>query len=286
LNPLNDYAFTGGGFLRYNYFIALALALALHREGRRVATGIGLALAAAFRIFPLAFLVGLLACDLLAAGRRERLRRHARLYGAAAATLTILVASTSFVPTPSGDNPWLEQLRTVGARNAVYAPNGISLRFPFLYSGEHDVDAAIESARNGGDLDWLAETQRTFERRIGGYLAALAVLGGLALRSASRSRDAEAFFLGLVAIYGALILSHYYYCLLALIPLMFREDPRVMVGVAVGFALLTVTAWVPAVRDVLDFRYAVFSVEVGLGLTAILAWQGFTARSEPRGVSA
>jgi hypothetical protein len=278
LDPLNDYEFTGGAFLRYNYFIALALGIALHREGRPIGTGVCLGLAALFRIFPVFFLLALLACDVISSQRRRRLVEHARVFAAAAATIVVVAAGTSFLATPSDDNPWVEQLQSIGSRNAFHAPNGISLRFPFLYSEAHNVNAAIEAARQGEELDWLAETTRTFERRLPWYAASLAALAGLTLLFARRAVGAEVFAVGLAGLFGVLILSHYYYCMLALVGLMFREDTRVLAGLVAGFAVLSLSSWLPPMSEVVDLRFAVQSVEVGLGLALLLAGWGVAGR--------
>lgn len=270
-NPLNDYDFTGGGFLRYNYFIAIALGIAFYRRGWLVASGVGLATASLFRIFPVFFPFALLAADVLHPASRQRLRRNRSLYAATAVTAAGLLAVTSLVSTPGGINPWLEQASVVSSRNALQSPNGVSLRFPFLYRAEHNVSAVLAAAARGETLDWLSATNHTFEARRFHFYAALAALLLVSVVFARRSRGTETFFLGIVAIFGVLIVSHYYYCLLALVPLMFRENRRVVELLAAGMATVIVTGWLPAVRETLDLRYVVVSLAVLVTLGAILA---------------
>jgi len=268
VNPLNDYSFTGGGLLRYNYFIATALGVAFYRRGWIAASGVGLAMASLFRIFPLLFPVALLGCDLLHSERRRRLRRNLRFYVATAVTLAVLLAATSFVPTPSGDNAWVEQLEAVSARNALQAPNGVSLRFPFLYRAEHDVSAVMSAAARGETLDWLAETNRTFASRRPYYYAALAGCVALAIGFARRSRDVESFFLGIFGIFSVLIVSHYDYCLLSVVPLMFCEQRRVTEVLAIGMAAIAATGWLPGVDTAIDLHFAIVS---GIVLATLIA---------------
>jgi len=156
----------------------------------------------------------------------------------------------------------------VSARNALQSPNGISLRFPFLYRAEHDLRAVWAAVEKGQTLDWLAETTRTFEQRRPYYALAAAGLLGLALFFARRTRGTDAFFVGLVALFATITISHYYYCLLALIPLMFDEDRRVTQTLGIGLAAIAIAGLV--VGPVLDLRYAVVSALVGATLVAIL----------------
>lgn len=280
-NPLNDYDFTGGAFLRYNYFVALALGIAFYRRGWLVASGVGLAVASLFRIFPVLFPFALLTCDVLHPARRQRLRRNRALYATTAATAGLLLVATSFLSTPGAANPWLEQIEVVSSRNALVAPNGVSLRFPFLYRAEHNVSAVLAAAARGEALDWLAATSRTFEARRPYYYAALGVLALVSFVFARRSRDVEGIFLGIVVMFAVLTVSHYYFCLLALVPLMFREDRRVMELLATGMAAVVLTGWLPAVREALDLRYAVVSVIVFTTLVAILTlWVWVRRRSD------
>jgi hypothetical protein len=269
-NPLNDYDFIGGALLRYNYLIAIALGIAFFRRGWLVASGVGFAVASLFRIFPVLFPFALLACDVLHPNRRERLRRNRSLYAATAVAAGLVLVATSFVSTPNERNPWLEQVDVVSSRNAIAAPNCVSLRFPFLYRAEHNVSVVLAAAARGEAVDWLAETSRTFEARQFYYYAALAALLLASGVFARRSRGVEGLFLGIVAMFSVLMVSHYYYCLLALVPLMFREDRRVTELLATGMGAVILTGWLPAVREVLDLRYAVASVVVLLTLVAIL----------------
>ncbi|MFP8881169.1 MAG: hypothetical protein VCE43_17845 [Myxococcota bacterium] len=279
-NPLNDYDFTGGAFLRYNYFIAIALGIAFYRRGFLVASGVGFAAASLFRIFPVIFPFALLGYDVLHPARRQRLHRNRALYAVTAVTAGLLLGATSFVSTPEGTNPWLEQIEAVLSRNALQAPNGVSLRFPFLYRAEHNVSAVLAAATRGETLDWLAATNRTFEARRPYYYAALGALVLISVVFARRSADVEAFFLGIVAMFAVLIVSHYYFCLLALVPLMFREDRRVAELLAAGMVAVILTGWLPAVRETLDLRYVVVSLVVLVTLVAILALRLWNPRQD------
>ena len=276
VNPFNDYDFTGGSYLRYNYFIALAMAIVFYRVGRRVATGICLAFASLFRVFPVMFPIGLIIHDLLSPQRWARLRDNAWLYGAGALAAAAVIGATSYIATPAQTNPWLEQLEIVAARNSVAAPNTISLRFPFLYGDEHNVAVVTASVRNGEEIDWPAETTATFEDRKPLYYAALVVWLMAAMGCARRMRGAQAFVLGIVFSFGMLLLSHYYFCMLSLLSLIFAEQRRVLEALGLGMLIVVGTGWLGPVVEIIDLRYAVYSVEVLALLIGVLAliWTG------------
>jgi hypothetical protein len=268
-NPLNDYDFIGGGFLRYDYFLALALGSVLLVERRAAASGVWLALAALFRVFPVLFPLALAGADAIHPQRRRRLREHAPLYAAGLATALLCVVATSWIATPDGRNPWLAQLERVATRSSHFAPNALSLQVPFFYDHAHNVSVAIEAARRGEDFDWLAQTTATFERRRPAYLAALAALALPCLVFARRARPGEALFLGVVALFGAFAVAHYYFCVLSLLPVFFRGDRAVPTLLAAG--LLSVTALPALAGGVQDLGYLLRSLGVLALLLAVLA---------------
>jgi len=94
VNPLNDYGYIGGAYLRTLHLVALAAALAAFARRRYVLSGIGLAVATLLRLFPIVFLAGLLAQAILCRDRARRLREQAPLYLAAALTAQVLIAGT------------------------------------------------------------------------------------------------------------------------------------------------------------------------------------------------
>lgn len=272
-NPLNDYTFTGGALFRHAFLVAIAAGVATLRSGARAASGAWFAVAAGLRLFPVVFPLAVLASDVVRPERRALLRADARFFAAFAATAVLLVAATSWVSTPDGGNAWWQQVRQVGSRESVQAPNGISLRFPFLYAPEHDVAAVMESARRGEPIDWLAETDRTFAARRPAYLAVLAALGLIGLAYVRRVDACEALLAGGVALYGVWIVSHYYYALLAVVPLMLREKPRAVELLAAGLFAIGASQLIPGLGAPIDRRFAVASALVGATLAAICAWR-------------
>jgi hypothetical protein len=272
-NPLNDASFVGFSYLRYNYLYALVLAVALLERGRQVASGVCFAASAELRIFPGVLLVGLALQQLMRPERWSLLWAHRRLYIATALAALAFVGVGALLGSSPGSNAWLD----FGERMRVHAPsassNRMGLRFPFLYSESHDEERLREAMRFGVALRWQEETERTFARRRPVFLAVAATAIVLLLASARFLRGNQGLLIGMGAAFLGITLAHYYYAMLAILPLLFRRDRPVLWGLAGFMALLALTRWWLFDASE-DFAFAVLSAEVGvflIGLPVLLA---------------
>jgi hypothetical protein len=279
VNPFNDYDYLGGSFLRYNHFLAAALGIALYHSGKPIASGASFALATLFRIFPFFFVAGLVAGDLLRPNRKSLLRANRSFYLSYAATAALILAATSALRTPDAQVGWLAFFERITQHASVQAHNVIGLKCPFMYSHEHNLEEVIASQQEGetGDweLEWSAQRDELYREREPLYLGAVAVLLGLAIPYLRRSRREEALFLGIFGAFLPLLLAHYYYCMLALIPLIFPDDRRIWSLLGLFMIPITATSSLGPLAKIPDLAYLVYSLEVLallLGVVLLKVW--------------
>lgn len=251
-NPLNDYGFVGGSYLRYNFAWALILAwLALDR-GRAGTAGIWLGIAAHLRLFPAVFAVGLLLHDLLRPGsdeRRAALRESRPLYLGLAASGALLVAVTAFTPAPPGENVWAGFRDRIGVHAGALAYNLIGIDVPFAWSPEQSVEARGDALARGEPVAWEEIVADTLdERRIARWLAKGALL--LAIAAVARRLPRRyAMLLGFPLLFTAYVASHYYYLALGLLALVFHDHRGALLSLTAGFAALALVAVPTAFAD-------------------------------------
>lgn len=276
INPLNDNDFVGGAYLRYNYLVALALAFLSLRRGWLGASGAFFAVSGLLRIFPLVFPGLLLARDLIPSDRATRLRRHAKLYASFAATGLALLGVTSLLATPDGRNPWLAFAGNLLMHAETFGGNQIGLQVPLRYSAANDVRIGPDEMM--APPEWRAETSRVLrERRVPLALTGV-VLVAVALFSLRRERDGDLFFAGLLMLFAAMPLAHYYYAMLGLTPLVCGAERRRLLLLAGALLMISFSAWPGLLPGSQDLRFAVFSLLVlGFLLAALAPWRGARA---------
>jgi len=272
LNPLNDFAYTGGAYLRHSYFVALALGLALFARGHLASGAAALVASVGFRIFPGVFPVAIAAHDLLNPDPIGRLRRHWRLHASLVVVATLLLGATWFVRAPDGRSSWVTFSERITRHASNLGTNRIGLKYLFSYSSEHRVGRwGQPTAAGRGSTDWRDAMKKTFEDRKVGYytVAALGLLASLAfLRSLPA---AQAPFAGLLWLYLLAFPSHYYYGVLGIIPIVFARDRRVWLLFVGLSATLLALGSADAIKRSADLKYATYSAAVGLFLVSVLA---------------
>ena len=279
-NPLNDASFVGFAYLRYTYLFALVLAVALLERGRQVAGGVFFAVSAVLRLFPAVLLAGLALQQLLCAERWSLLRAHLRLYVASALAALVLVGVGSLAGSGGEPHVWLDFGERIRAHTLSSGTNYMGLRFPFRYSERHDAHRAWEALQFGVELPWQEESDRTFARRLPAFLACGAVAVLLLLASARHLRGSQGLLVGMGILFLGLPVSHYYYAMLSILPLVFRRDRQVLWAITGFMALLALTRW--GLFDASeDFAFAVLSVEVGVFLIGLPVWLALRQRRSP-----
>jgi len=272
-DPLNEYGFTGGGYLRTDYLLALAAAFAALRQGWRAPAGALLAVAAGLRLFPIAVYGCLLWRDLAGPGWRDRLRANARLHAGFAVGALAVALVGSWIPTPDGRNAWLDFAEKMRVHTSAPSANLVSLSAIVAYAPSKDrltfghASEALEPSSAGVPaFDWIAETRRVLAERRWYHATTALALVLVALSTARRAVGAEALFPALVIVFALLPVSHYYWALLALVPLAAPAGSRIPAWFAVtccGFAL---AVWPGLLDTHIDLRFALLSLALGIFL--------------------
>ena len=242
LNPLNEYGYVGGSYLRYNYALSLGLGWLLLQRGALVGAGASLALSTGLRLFPGGF-VGMLGIhQLLQPSRFAAIRRTLPLYVAFAATLAVAIAGTSLLRTPDGRNAWAAFSERIGTHATGYAYNVIGLSLPFGYAHEYRYsELARRYAEEGDNVDWEMRMHEVQQARRPWRIATALVLGVGLLVAARRIGERDALFLGYPLMFIATDLSSYYWACLGLLPLGLhhRRDVQTAFAAFCGAGLVT-----------------------------------------------
>jgi hypothetical protein len=285
-DPLNEYGYTGGGYLRTDYLLALAAALAALRQSWRAPAGVLLAVAAGLRLFPITVYGCLLWRDLAGPGWRERLRANGRLHAGFAAGALAVALVGSWIPTPDGRNAWVECAQNMRVHTSAPAANLVSLSAIVAYAPSKDrlTVGAPEAVESGAPaFDWAVETRRVLAQRRWYHAAAALALVLVALATARRAVAAEALFPALVIVFALLPVSHYYWALLALVPLAAPAGSRIPAWLAVTCCAFALAVWPGLLDRHIDLRFASLSLALGLFLLcaclALFARAGRGARA-------
>lgn len=208
-----ELAWHGGGFLREVTFSGILLAAAALERARFLLAGLLLGLVSALRVFP-ALLAAGLAGQAITTFRSERRfpRPHLRFAIAALTTgLGLFVATTI---AGGGLEPWRSFHDKIGSHMDSASANRIGLTAVAAY-------VTNPGAATVGELNGQLQDVESLQRLVLLPLAGLAVLG-----LAGSVTPAQSLVLSSGLLLAALNLSAYYYGFLAIVPLVFRDQPR------------------------------------------------------------
>ena len=267
-NPLNDFGFVGGSYLRYNFALALVLAYFALDAGRLKTAGAWLAVAGHFRIFPGLFTVGLLLHDAMrpgAAARREAFRSHLPLYASFTATAVAVAALSATAPAPPGQNVWGVFLNRITTHVGGYGLNMIGSTALYTWSDANSQAAFVEARRRGEFINWEKSLEQTVERRAPWPTLTSAAIVGATAWLARGLAWRHALLLGFPLMFAAFYLSHYYYLGLGLLALVFRREPPVLLWLIGGGAAMAWVAVPTAFSDDL-LRFVVLGGVLGVTL--------------------
>ena len=255
-NPLSEFLWVGGAFLRQPWFVALVWGICLLRKKWWVSGGVLLATAALLRLFPVLCLLPVAMLILLAWWQRRQVPRAGLrvVFGAALATVVLLPCSVWVVGVPDAWAQFLHNTLKHAATpsaNLVGLPAALSFRLStraelLFDAAQTDAFAAIRAAR--------VETLKAMRPLHLGMVAAALYGVYRALRRKPEWWRAAALGLTLVPI--VFQLSCYYYSLLTVLVLL-GQDRRGILS-AVLFCLVATTA-VELATEPTDVRYAIWS---------------------------
>jgi hypothetical protein len=278
-NPLSTYLWTGGAYLRQDWFAAAVIGICLLRKGRAAAGGAGLGYATLLRVFPGGFLLPIAVGLGLGFWKERRLdRTAARVLAAALVAVALLVPISSAAV--GGFKAWPAFVDNLEKQVGTPSANLVGLRTVLSFrpsaraevlaeDGKDDAFARVREARRAGFRQLLP----VYAVLVGGLLYALLRVARL------RKEPWVLATLGIAVIPVMTELSCYYLSLLTVGALLHEEAPEVPV------ALLALAAGIHALQlgvGAEDVRYACASVLV----VAFAGWLLWSRGTPPRPVAA
>jgi hypothetical protein len=228
----------GGAFLRFDWLVAVVLALCALERRRIAIAGLLLGYAVLVRLFPAAFLMGPAVLVLRGLLRRELPPWLPRL--AAGFGLALGLGLLAGCATGRGFAAWPEFVHKIRAHGETWGRNHVGLHNAILFAPElaHPrASLAADSALANMNQEEVESRRLRFRPALIFGSAVLLLLVAAAQWRASLSGAAA---LGLVAVYALFPLSCYYWMMLAILPL--RRGSGAAVAVVALSALIFAVA--------------------------------------------
>jgi hypothetical protein len=206
LNFMTVFGFSGGSVSRLDWLACLVIALCLIRRGRYAGAGALAAVATAFRIFPVLFLVGLAAKAAWSLLRTRRMPARYLRFLVGFALVVALVAGLT-ASTQHGRQVWQDFAQKITSHDEQVAGYRVGLRYALIDPQKPNVRAQWESNE---PVRWALQA-----------LALLAVLF-----AAPRLRDHETLGLSFVCVVCLTAPTFYYYEMLVVPFMLFLPDPH------------------------------------------------------------
>jgi hypothetical protein len=277
VNIPSRYTWTGGAFLRHDWFFALALSVALLKKSRPALAGAAVAYATLLRLFPGLLLAGPFL--LLLARRRSTgaWDRELLRFGLGGVVATVLLVGASLA-LPGGVDNWVTFARNTQKHAATPLTNHMGLRTVVSYRPS-TIGAALADGKQADP--WAAWKQA----RLDGFAAARPVFHALLLLAlwllyrAVAPDGTEAWLaaaLGTGFICFGAELTSYYYCFLSVFAVAVAKRREVALLLLLACVAWCVIDWAPFgwMSTWEDEKKVAMSV-VAL-LVVALGWFGFT----------
>lgn len=270
LNPV-DRGRLVGGFLQYDWLLALVISVWALRSRKPGWAAAGLAYATLVRVFPVLLVASLLAPEALRWIRSGRLRRETVRFASWFALFVILGLGIGCL-TARGPHAWIEFGGNIlhHGDHHTFGEQRVGLKHLFT-----------QDLGDPGSLEGNSTERRArFESQETAYKAVALILLGLWAVAVHRRRGAEALLLGLVPFFALLVSSRYYWACLLLIPLLgeravggrWRAAGLAVLGGFWAFYLLDA-----AIEPARYGAYLLFNTLLAAGL---LAWLAIVLRRE------
>ena len=197
-----------GGFVQYDWLAAIALGLCFLHKRRPVPAAIALGYATMTRVFPLLLVAGLALPTLRRLWTERRLDRFTRRFAltfVAACAFGLAVGATS-AKGAGGWHEWQDKIQTHNA-GMTFGMGRVGLRHLFTH-------------RLGAEFEPTEEARRDrYEHQQAGYYVAAAVMVVLCAAAAWRRGKLNSLLLAMMLVYVLFVPSHYYWSMLAFLPL-------------------------------------------------------------------
>jgi len=229
---------TGGAFLRNDWFALLALGLCALKRERFLAAGMLIGYSASLRVFPAAFLVGPAVLAVGEAVRRKPIRWFLRLSAGVAMSLFLAFFLGCLVG--NGPSAWPEFFRNIRQHHQSASPNSVGLKSVVLMDAavkaRHQADSSLLESIAGWDrrMDRVVENRRPL-------IVVASMVFVLMVILAMRNRTVvEVSAMGVALVFGIMAPSCYYFVFLVFVPLVdngWRPTAAVLATSAVVFFL-------------------------------------------------
>lgn len=272
LSSLGVYTWTGGGFLRYDWFFLLSAGLAALRGRRPALAGFALGWATLLRVFPVCLLAGLGLKVVLEACEQRSLAPLAqrRRVAAGALAAALLLGGAPLATLRPGI--WGEFLANTTRHAGTETYNMMGLGALLSWAGGARGDLMGDPLLVDSFAPWREARRSAAQAARGQYFAAaagLVLLLGLAVR---RCPDWAAATLGLALLPALPNLSCYYYVSFSLLAALQVLSPAAGLALA-AFTWLTVVArdlWHGS--DLLGAALSFAALLLAAGLCGLVAW--------------
>ena len=203
-----------GGYVQYDWMAAIVLGVCFLKKRMPIASGISMGYAVMARVFPLILAAGLAAPALLRSIRTRKPDRTGLRFGIAIALFCVLGVGVGCM-SQRGFSAWTEWKGNIGVHNEhmTYGEGRVGLKHIFTHKlGEQQRFESFNQRK-----------QTLRQQRIPYFISAAVVLL-LLLATIWFQRDVNSVILAMVAVYAILVPSHYYWSILALLPLWLIAD--------------------------------------------------------------
>jgi hypothetical protein len=207
----------GGAFLRQDWLVAIGVAVCLIHRKRCAAAGALIAYATMVRVFPGAFLIG----PAVVAVRHHLEGRSTRWFTKLVAGFGLGLIACLLAGCLIGAGPaaWTQFADNLAKHHGAWLTNNVGLKNVLLY----DLDTMRRDDVNWSWSEpwilWQEKMNRLEARRRPLLLTASLVFGVMVAAAAWQSRRSESAVLGVAVAFAAVVLTCYYWVMLALIPL-------------------------------------------------------------------
>ena len=232
-NAFSRYAWTGGAFLRYDWFFWSAAGVWALRRERPVLAGFALSYATLLRVFPGALLAGV---GIQALGECVRERSLAPLFRLRSLAIGIALGLALLLPASAAVTGGLSAWREFAANSRKYlateADNRLGLATLAAYRHDRRAALTLDPLQADAYADWAASQTATLQHRSALVLAVQALFVLLVARASAGREAWVAAALGAGLLPIAFRMANYYYGLLCLGAALTVLHPGIGLGLA------------------------------------------------------
>ena len=243
-----------GGFLQFDWLASIVIGVCLLQRGKFGWAGITLSYALMTRVYPMFMIAGFFVPVLAYVITHRRIPSYGLKFFAGVAVGGVGLVAISLIP-EYGVSAWFEFIPKIATHSGdhVLGEQRIGLKHAFTAGPEW-----LEDTINKQDRAML------LQQRVYFYWIACTALVTAYLLVAWRSKPIDALILGMILVFSMLVLSRYYYGMLALIPLIAgtRREALLLTGLQIMIFAVAYTLETIGVER--HMRYV--AIDIGLAL--------------------